>query len=161
MQAVHLHRSLKTNEIHIATVATIHPSYIIKLYDSFLQRILSLTDSKQTLFIAKDICHKYCLLVKNYSLPNYSRHIRIVISHIHLHLEEELSLRTLAALVEKNASTLSTSFSKEVGMTITEYIHQVRIEKAIFYFNTTTMPVSEVALAIGMHDFAYFFTIIS
>lgn len=134
----------------------IHPSYILKLYDDFSQKIFSLTDSKQTISIAKDLCHKYCLLVKNYSLSNYSRHIRNVISYIHIHLEEELSLRTLATLVEKNASALSTSFSQEVGMTVTQYIHQVRIEKALFYFNTTSMPISEVALAVGMHDFAYF-----
>ena len=142
---------------HLQLLETdVHPSYTLKLYDSFSRKIIGLTDSKQTLAIAKDICHKYCLLIKNYSLSNYSRHIRIVISHIHLHLEEELSLRTLASLVGKNASALSTSFSKEVGMTVTQYIHQARIEKAIFYFNTTTMPISEVALAIGMHDFAYF-----
>lgn len=134
----------------------VHPSYILKLYDDFSQKILSLTDSKQTISIAKDICHKYCLLIKNYSLSNYSRHIRIVISYIHIHLEEELSLRTLAKLVDKNASALSASFSQEVGMTVTQYIHQTRIEKALFYFNTTSMPVSEVALAVGMHDFAYF-----
>ncbi len=134
----------------------VHPYYILKLYDNFSHKILMFTDTKQTVSIAKDICHKYCLLVKNYSLSNYSRHIRIVISHIHLHLEEELTLRTLAELVKKNASALSSSFSKEVGMTITQYIHQTRIEKAIFYFNTTTMSVSEVALAVGMHDFAYF-----
>ncbi len=134
----------------------VHPFYTLRLYDSFAQKILSFTDTKQTLSIAKDICHKYCLLIKNYSLSNYSRHIRMVISYIHLHIEEELTLRTLAELVGKNASALSFSFSKEVGMTITQYIHQTRIEKAIFYFNTTNMSVSEVSLAVGMHDFAYF-----
>lgn len=134
----------------------VHPSYTLKLYNSFSQKILTVIDTKQALPIAKDMCHKYCLLIKNYSLSNYSRHIRMVITYIHLHLEEELSLKTLTKLVNKNASALSSSFSKEVGMTITQYIHQTRIEKAIFYFNTTNMSVSEVSLAIGMHDFAYF-----
>lgn len=134
----------------------IHPSYILKLYDDFSQKILNLTDIKQTLSIAKNICHKYCLLVKNYSFSMYSRHIRTIINYIHLHLEEELSLQKLAKIVEKNSSALSSAFSKEVGMTVTQYIHQVRIEKALFYFNTTNMPISEVALAVGMHDFAYF-----
>lgn len=142
---------------HLQLFSTdVHPSYTLKLYDNFSQKILNIIDTKQALPLAKDICHKYSLLVKNYSLSNYSKHIRTVISYIHLHLEEDLTLRILADLVEKNASALSSSFSKEVGMTVTQYIHQTRIEKAVFYFNATNMSVSEVSLAVGIHDFAYF-----
>ena len=53
--------------------------------------------------MANDICRKYCLLVKNFANPKYSKLTRDVIDYIRLHLEEELSLKYLADVFEKNA----------------------------------------------------------
>ena len=106
--------------------------------------------------LANDICHKYCLLIKNYAFHEYSKSIRAVVNYIHLHLDEDLSLSLIATHFKKNASSLSSAFSKEVGMSVTNYIHQARIKEAILYFNTTKMSVSEVAVAVGFQDFAYF-----
>lgn len=77
-------------------------------------------------------------------------------THIHMHLDEELSLTQLAAVFDKNASVLSGTFSKETGQSLTKYIQQTRIQEAIRLFNTTHMTVSEVAMAVGYQDFSYF-----
>ena len=87
---------------------------------------------------------------------NYSKTIRMVVNYIHLHLDEDLSLSVLASHFDKNATTLSSAFTKEVGMNVTNFIHRTRIEKALHLFNTTKMSVSDVALAVGFQDFAYF-----
>lgn len=134
----------------------VHPAHVLKLYNSLCERIESLNNHEAVLNMANDICHKYCLLVKNYAFPEYSKTIRSVINYINLHLDEELSLALLSERFHKNASFLSSSFTKEVGTTITNYIHQTRINEAIRYFNTTKMSVSEVSLAVGFQDFAYF-----
>ena len=77
-------------------------------------------------------------------------------NYVGLHLEEELTLSKIADLFQKNASALSNSFSKETGTSLTQYIHQMRIQEALRLFNTTEMSVSDVAVAIGFQDFAYF-----
>ena len=79
-----------------------------------------------------------------------------MINYIRLHLEENLNLALLAEHFHKNASALSAAFSREVGMPLTDYIHQERINEALRYFNSTKLSVSEVALSVGFQDFTYF-----
>lgn len=142
---------------HTALLNTnIHPSHVLKLFSSLRTKIDALNTRDSIENMPNDICHKYCLLVKNYAFPEYSKTIRVVINYINLHLDEELTLALLSEKFKKNASSLSSSFSKEVGLSITNYIHQARINESIRYFNTTKMSISEVALAVGFQDFAYF-----
>ena len=142
---------------HIVLMTTnVHPMHIIKLFVSMRLRIDAITGREQLLSIPNEICHKYCLLVKNYAFPEYSKTVRSVVNYIHMHMEEDLTLAMIAKEFNKNASSLSASFSKEVGISITNYIHQVRINEAIKLFNTTKLSISEAAFAVGFHDFAYF-----
>lgn len=142
---------------HIAMFEThIHPAYILKQYAVLRLKINHLTSRDMVAGMVNDICHKYCLLVKNYAFAGYSKSISDVINYIYLHLDEKLTLALIAEHFKKNAASLSNSFSKEVGMSMTEFIHQARINEAIKYFNMTEMSVSEVAVAVGFQDFAYF-----
>lgn len=152
-------RSLHTiNAALLLTVldTQVHPIHAIKLFASMDEKIEGLTGRDAVYTMPNDMCHKYCLLVKNYAFKDYSKTIRMVINYIHLHLDEDLSLSVLAEHFHKNATTLSSAFTKEVGINVTNYIHQTRIEKAIHLFNTTKMSVSDVAVAVGFQDFAYF-----
>jgi len=67
-----------------------------------------------------------------------------------------LSLNLLADHFDKNPSVLSNAFSKDMGISLTSYIQQTRIQAAVRLFNTTDMTVSEVATAVGYQDFSYF-----
>lgn len=134
----------------------VHPAYVIKLLSSCQSKIDKLSAHESVVSIANDICRKYCHLAKNYSYPEYSKTVCSIINYIHLHLDEELTLAFFAKHFNKSASFLSATFSKEVGISITNYIHEARINEAIRYFNTTKMSVSEVSLAVGFQDFAYF-----
>lgn len=147
---------------HMALLHTdIHPLHVIKLAGSVrikIENMTSLTKSEQ---MANEICHKYCLLIKNYANPDSSRLTKEVIAYIQLHLDEELSLRRLADHFQKNASALSNTFSKETGQTLTKFIHQTRIQESIRLFNTTDLSVSEVAIIVGYQDFSYFSKVFS
>ena len=142
---------------HAALLETaVHPQHILKLCSALRLKIGSVNHLDALLSLPNDICHKYCLLVKNYAYPEYSKTVRSVINYINLHLEENLTLSHLAEQLRKNPTSLSYAFSREVGMSITSFIHQVRINEAIRYFNTTALSVSEVAIIVGFQDFAYF-----
>lgn len=142
---------------HIALLQTgIHPSHIIKQSFSIENKIDSTTSQERLEQMPNEICHKYCLLVKNFSNPGYSKLTKDVIAYIQLHMEEELTLNRLAEHFSKNASVLSNLFSKETGVPLTKFIQQTRIQEALLLFNTTVMSVSEVAVAVGYQDFSYF-----
>lgn len=150
------------NYCHMELLHTaIHPLHIIKLAVSINMKIENMTSMTKLEQMPNEICHKYCLLIKNYANPDSSRLTKDVITYIQLHLDEELSLSHLAAHFKKNASVLSNTFSKETGQTLTKFIHQTRIQEAIRLFNTTDLSVSEVALTVGYPDFSYFSKVFS
>ncbi len=134
----------------------IHPHHIIRQMMSTRTKIESLTSMAKLEQMPGEICHKYCLLVKNYANPDYSKLTKDIIDYIRLHLEEELSLSYLAGLFHKNASSLSNAFSKETGMSLTKFIQQTRIKEAVRLFNTTGLSVSDVSIMVGYQDFSYF-----
>ncbi len=141
--------------------SSIHPLYVIKLAASVSMKIENMTSMNKLEQMANEICHKYCLLVKNYANPDSSRLTKDVIAYIQLHLDEDLSLNHLAGHFKKNASALSNTFSKETGQTVTKFIHMTRVQEAIRLFNTTNLSVSEVAMAVGYTDFSYFSKVFS
>lgn len=150
------------NYCHLELLTTdIHPYHIIKQMISTRTKIDSLTTMAKLEQMPGEICHKYCLLVKNYSNTGYSRLTKDVINYIQLHLEEELSLNYLADQFGKNASALSHSFSKETGINLTKFIQQARMQEAIRLFNTTDFSISDVAVMVGYQDFSYFSKIFS
>ena len=150
------------NYCHMALLQTsIHPSYILRQAATIGTRIEETTSMEKLEQMPNDICHKYCLLVKNYANPEYSKLTKDTIAYIQMHLDEELSLNQLAAYFNKNASALSNVFSRETGQTLTKFIQQTRVHEALRLFNTTNMSVSEVALAVGYQDFSYFSKVFS
>lgn len=147
---------------HTALLHTsIHPYHILKLAGSIRVKIDDMTSLSRLEQMSNEICHKYCLLVKNYANPDYSRLTKEIITYIQLHLEEDLTLNCLAEQFHKNSSVLSNTFSKETGQTLTGFVNQTRIQEAIRLFNTTDMSVSQVATAVGYQDFSYFSKVFS
>lgn len=147
---------------HMELLTTdIHPYHVIKQMISTRTKIDALTTMAKLEQMPNEICHKYCLLVKNYANPNYSKQTKDIIDYIRLHLEEELSLAYLADTFDKNASALSHAFRKETGIHLTKYIQQERIREALRLFNTTDFSVSDVAVMVGYQDFSYFSKVFS
>ncbi len=145
------------NYCHEALLTTnIHPYHIIRQMISTRTKIESLTSMVKLEQMPGEICHKYCLLVKNYANPDYSKLTKDIIDYIRLHMEEDLSLSFLADRFQRNASALSTSFRRETGTTLTKFIQQTRIKEAVRLFNTTDLSVSDVSIMVGYQDFSYF-----
>ena len=145
------------NYCHMALLDTnIHPSHILRQAATIGTRIEETTSLSKLEQMPNDICHKYCLLVKNYANPECSKLTKDVMAYIQFHMEEELSLNTLALAFGRNPSFLSHTFSKDMGISLTKFIQQSRVQEAVRLFNTTKMSVSEIALAVGYQDFSYF-----
>lgn len=150
------------NYCNLALLETsIHPSYILRQAATIGIRIEETTSLGKLEQMPNDICHKYCLLVKNYANSEFSKLTKDVIAYIEMHLEEELSLNQLATHFNKNTSYLSNVFSKETGQPLTKFIQKTRIQEAVRLLNTSNMSISEVALAVGYQDFSYFSKVFS
>lgn len=104
----------------------------------------------------KEMIRKYCVLVQNQSLRGYSPIIQGVVNQINMNLLGELSLKSLAEKFNISSGYLSTTFKKEVGVTLTEYVNNRRIDHSVFLLNTTMMQIQDIASCCGFVDANYY-----
>lgn len=134
----------------------VHPIYLDTQSTKYTSRIESAANLKELNQLYRDIPLRYCLLVRRYSLKDYSPTIQKVIMHINFNLTEDLGLQTIAEHFSLNKNYLSTVFKKEVGVSFTAYVNQKRIEHAIYLLNTSPLPIQDISSLCGIHDLNYF-----
>lgn len=138
-----------------AEQGAVHPVYLDQLSSKFARKIEALTsDADHSL--EREMLHKYCLLVRNYSVKGYSPIIQKVINQIDLNLTSDLGLKALSEMFNISAGYLSTLFKKETGVTLTDYVNKKRVEHAILLLNTTQLQIQTIASYCGVLDINYF-----
>lgn len=68
----------------------------------------------------------------------------------------ELKLNTVAEFAHLNPQYLSRYFKKEMGITFTDYVTKLRMEKAKKLLAETDYPIYRIALELGFSDPSYF-----
>ena len=82
---------------------------------------------------------------KHQKNPLVSSQIQSCKDYIELHPDRELKLDHLATQVGYSEYYLSRKFKKEVGISISAYIKQVRVERSKLMLTSTAMPVAQIA----------------
>ncbi|MBQ7886090.1 MAG: AraC family transcriptional regulator [Clostridia bacterium] len=134
----------------------VHPMYIDRTSSAIAHRIEQCMTLNDGYRLIEDMIHKYCLLVKNHNMTQYSQLVQNVILQIDSELSGDLSLRAHAERLGVNASYLSALFKKETGMTLTDYVNQKRIDFAIYLLNASNMQIQTIAQHCGIPDVNYF-----
>lgn len=78
------------------------------------------------------------------------------ISYIKDHLEQDLSLGTLAAVVETSVAHFARLFKQATGRSPHQYVLRCRMEHAQQLLAETDLPFAEIALAVGCADQSHF-----
>jgi AraC family transcriptional regulator len=81
---------------------------------------------------------------------------RIVVAHIEDHLDEPISLATLAQLVDLSASHFCRAFKQSFGMPPHRYHNNRRIEHAKTLLAESTQSVTEIGLTVGFSQTSSF-----
>ena len=139
-----------------AEEGSVHPLHIDQLSSAMARRLEQLRSPADALKLYSTMVHKYCLLVKNHSMKNYSQLVQHVILRIDADLTADLSLKAHADFLNVNPSYLSTLFKRETGMTLTDYVNRQRVEHGIFLLNATDMQIQTIAQYCGIPDVNYF-----
>lgn len=133
----------------------VHPVYLDELSSRFSKKIEELTSVHEH-SLEQEMLHKYCLLVRNYSVKGHSPIIQRTLNQINLDLTGDLSLKNLAEKFNISAGYLSTLFKKETGMTLTEYVNKKRIDHATLLLNATNLQIQTISSYCGINDINYF-----
>jgi len=134
----------------------VHPIHLDKASSQIASRIEECKSYADVISLSKEMVRKYALLVRNHSMSSYSSLIQQTLMIINLDLATELTLNVIAGKLHVNASYLSSQFKKELGVTLTDYITQKRINHAIFLINSSNYSISAIAQQCGIPDVQYF-----
>lgn len=86
----------------------------------------------------------------------YSPKINKVVQYIELNLMNELNLGQLATYVNLAPAYLSRVFNQEVGMSLAQYITEMRMAKASELLMRTSLTVQRISEQIGFKQISYF-----
>ena len=86
----------------------------------------------------------------------YSPKINKVVQYIELNLMNELNLRQIAAYVNLAPAYLSRVFNQEIGMSLAQYITEMRMAKASELLMRTSLTVQTISEQIGFKQMSYF-----
>jgi AraC family transcriptional regulator, L-rhamnose operon transcriptional activator RhaR len=84
--------------------------------------------------------------------------VLVAVRYIEAHYAEPLTLREVARQSCYAPTYLAHKFRKRLGVPPMEYLLQVRLQHACALLETTQMPVSTIACAVGFADYRYFAT---
>ncbi len=134
----------------------VHPIYIDHLSNQNIKDIETLTSVEKCHLFFRELVHDYCELVHKYTFNGYSTLIRKTLICISTDLKADLSLSALAKHLSVNASYLSSQFKKEVGVSLTDYVNNSRIDRAKQLLLETNLPIKSIAEQCGISDIYYF-----
>lgn len=75
------------------------------------------------------------------------------------HYAEDINRNDVASSVYLTPNYLSKLFNKETGLTIRDYINQLRIDEAKRQLNATSKAISMIAMDVGFENVSYFSTV--
>lgn len=137
----------------------VHPVYIDELSTRFAISVNLARSLKELETIESDMLHKYCLLVRNHSMKNYTKLVQHCITYTDFHYAEPLTLSFFADMCHVTKPYLSGLFKKETDTNLTDYIHTVRIRHSLVLLNSTQLPIHVVAVSCGYSEVNYFIKI--
>lgn len=136
--------------------AGVHPIHIDSYSNQNVRRIEQMTQADQRMPVSRKMVLGYCRLVQTYKQEGHTLPVQKTLTYVAANLTADLSLKSLAAQMNINASYLSSLFRKEMGMPLTEYVNRSRIIHAQRLLLTTNLPTKSIALQCGISDTCYF-----
>jgi len=139
-----------------AQQGSVHPVYLDSLSSDFARKIETMQKTSDIEALMGEMFRSYCRLVRKHSMKNYSPPVQKAIIYIDSDLSGDLSLKRLSAAQNLSEGYLSALFSKEVGVTLTEFVNEKRIKYARHLLSTTSLQIQTIALHCGFPDVHYF-----
>lgn len=119
-------------------------------------KIRNLPNLSQLQDAVREILSLYIKELTEISLTNNEYVVKKVKKYINANYQQEINLSALAALFRLNPNYFSTLFKSLTGITIRDYICQVRIENAMRLLRKPDVKILDVALSVGYQDAAHF-----
>ena len=153
-------KNLCITSITLATRAAIdgglHSEVAFTLSDIFIQRLEDLKNVDKIDELMYEAILTFTEKVLEVKEQRYSKTINAVKNYIYNHKYEKINHAELANAVNLSSSYLSVLFKEEVGIPVSEYIQQIKIEEAKNLLAYTDTPLSEISSLLHFTDQSHF-----
>ena len=106
------------------------------------------------------ICAQYLTLSN--AMPSEKPTVaEIAKRYIHENFKEKINIKDMCIEISCSKSTLITSFKRSYGITVNNYLNEVRLEEACKMLSQKSKSIGEIALAVGFSDQSYFSKVFS
>jgi YesN/AraC family two-component response regulator len=122
----------------------------------YFTRIAYCLSKKELAAIHFEIAEGLIEATKKYSMKNLSSVVKMAIEYIHNNKFRFLFAKDVSDAIRVNRSYLSKKFKEEVGQTITDYIHRVKMDLAIELMESNIQKYNEIAELLGYANYSYF-----
>ncbi len=129
----------------------------IKLCDSFIERCENLHDFSEIGKLQYELVRTFTLEVSG--LKKYtdnSRLMREAYQYIISHISEPIRVEDIAAALYMSRSHLSISFKKQTGITVNDYIHRIKTERAKELLRDHTKSIALISDYLGYSSSSHF-----
>ncbi|WP_297633012.1 AraC family transcriptional regulator [uncultured Clostridium sp.] len=129
---------------------------IVILYQNIYKNILSCKSIKSLHALELSIFDSYIHKSLNGQENKSNFLINNMIKYIHLHIEDNFSLNQMAKDFNNSPSYLSSLFKDVMNISITNYVHKMKIERAKLLLKTSTKPILEISNLLYYCDTSHF-----
>ncbi|WP_068775734.1 AraC family transcriptional regulator [Paenibacillus sp. FJAT-26967] len=88
--------------------------------------------------------------------PQIEKHAQRMKLYIQTNYREKVTKEELGACISTSPNYAAMLFRRVTGQTISDYVHSVRIKKAVYMLIDSLLTVSEIAEFLGYQDVSYF-----
>lgn len=133
------------------------PEEALQLSDYYINHCEKLTKAEYILKLQYSMIMDYTKKVHSlYHGNTYTKAVHHAIKYIHEHISENPDIDEISEYAMISRSQLSARFKQETGMTITEFMHKEKVEKAKDYLLRTDMSLLEISIALGFSSQSHF-----
>lgn len=131
------------------------PETIYTLNSRYLKILMEEEKPENLIFCLQDFAESY---MDAMFMPSGSGNpcLREAMRFIAHHYAEPLDLKKIAAAVDLSPNYFSRLFKNGVGLSVHDYLNQVRVEESKKLLLTTRYSLAEIALAMGFSDESYY-----
>lgn len=126
------------------------------LYNRYYKKILSANNLKDLQDLETEMFQKYLQSMATETQTTEHYTVNKILQYIHINIENHISLNSIARTLNLSEGYISSAFHKVMGISVMQYVKEVKIERAKKYLSSTRMSILEISDLLGFFDSSHF-----
>ncbi|MFV0467204.1 MAG: AraC family transcriptional regulator [Lachnospiraceae bacterium] len=131
-------------------------SFVYDMTHDFMMKLTNIKNLTDLSYVLLETLDQFTSLAFYHSSTNNLSMIKKCVNYINEHYNQSLTLEEAAEQAGLSPAYFSTLFKKEMGITFSAYILQIKIDHAKLLLKNTNLSLISVAIELGFDNQSYF-----